>query len=266
MSDEAFARRFYADRAELLALGVRITLAARRVHRRGALHAAARAVLPAAAAPGRRRAGRAPDVPVPARGPVRLRRAAAAGAAEPRARPARTRPARRPTARVTLNLAGGGYSPEIAQRLAKLETAISKQRTIVFRYFAMGRGAEATRTVDPYSLYFQGGQWYVVGRDHDRDDMRVFRVSRIARRPAVRHPARARLQVPRGLRPRHVPRPRRRGSSARRRARPCSTITPSAAWLVERLFGRHGTGRDPRPTAAPASPRRTPASSCSRRG
>ena len=37
MSDEAFARRFYSDRAELIALGRPAPLAARRVHRRGAL-------------------------------------------------------------------------------------------------------------------------------------------------------------------------------------------------------------------------------------
>ena len=35
------------------------------------------------------------------------------------------------------------------------------------------------RTVDPYSLYLMGGQWYVVGRDHDRDDVRTFRLDRI---------------------------------------------------------------------------------------
>ena len=50
----------------------------------------------------------------------------------------------------------------------------------MFPYFAMNsRRARPTRTVDPYSLYFASGQWYVVGRDHDRDDMRIFRLSRI---------------------------------------------------------------------------------------
>ena len=46
MCDEAFARRFYADRAELASACP--CLAARRVHRRGALHAPRGAVLPAA--------------------------------------------------------------------------------------------------------------------------------------------------------------------------------------------------------------------------
>ena len=87
MSDEAFARRFYADRSELLALGRAAAVAARRLHRRGALHAPAGALLPAGAPPQRRRARGAVDRGAPARWPVRLRRAAAARAAEPRARP-----------------------------------------------------------------------------------------------------------------------------------------------------------------------------------
>ena len=91
MSDEAFARRFYSDRAELLALGRPARLAARRVHGRGAVPAELRALLPAAARADRRGARGAPDVPLPARGPVRLRGAAAPGAPEPRARPSRLR-------------------------------------------------------------------------------------------------------------------------------------------------------------------------------
>ena len=49
MSDEAFARRFYSDRAELRRPRRPAPVAARRVHRRGALHAPVRALLPAAA-------------------------------------------------------------------------------------------------------------------------------------------------------------------------------------------------------------------------
>ena len=71
-------------------------LAARRVHRRGALHAPLGALLPAPARPRRRRARGAPDLPVPARGPFRLCGAAAARAAEPRARALGRRAGERP--------------------------------------------------------------------------------------------------------------------------------------------------------------------------
>ena len=61
-------------------------LAARRVHGRGALHPPLRALLPRPARARRRRARGAPDRALHPRGQVRLRRAAAARAPEPRAR------------------------------------------------------------------------------------------------------------------------------------------------------------------------------------
>jgi proteasome accessory factor BC len=71
------------------------------------------------------------------------------------------------------------YSPETPGRLAKLENAISKQRTIKFNYRAIMRDEERERTIDPYALLLDGGRWYVIGRDHDREAIRTFRVSRI---------------------------------------------------------------------------------------
>ena len=67
-------------------------LAARRVHGRGALHAALGELLPRPARARRGRARRAADGALRARGEVRLRRAAAARAPEPRARPPRLPP------------------------------------------------------------------------------------------------------------------------------------------------------------------------------
>jgi proteasome accessory factor BC len=71
------------------------------------------------------------------------------------------------------------YSPEMPGRLSKLEAAISKQRTVKFPYRAMTTGDEAERTLNPYGLYTDNGSWYVVGHDLDREDIRTFRVSRI---------------------------------------------------------------------------------------
>ena len=123
--------------------------------------------------------------------------------------------------------------------LAKLEGAISKQKTIVFSYFAISRGAESTRTVDPYGLYFADSNWHLVGYDHAREAMRNFRISRIRgdirfhtrkerdfRRPADFDPAAYRDRAPWAL------------------EEPVGEATlyvaPSAAWLVDRLFNRHG--------------------------
>jgi len=71
------------------------------------------------------------------------------------------------------------YSPELQGRLGKLEGAISKQRTVKFRYWSIYRDDEQERTLNPYALLPENGSWYVIGHDLDRDDIRTFRVSRI---------------------------------------------------------------------------------------
>jgi proteasome accessory factor BC len=71
------------------------------------------------------------------------------------------------------------YTPEMPGRLGKLEGAISKQRTIKFPYFSISRNRQAERTVNPYGLLSDNGSWYVIGHDLDRKDIRTFRVSRI---------------------------------------------------------------------------------------
>ena len=71
------------------------------------------------------------------------------------------------------------YSPELAARLSKLEAAISKQRTIQFRYWSPARDRETERRLNPYALRLDEGVWYVVGHDLDRDATRTFRVARI---------------------------------------------------------------------------------------
>ena len=71
------------------------------------------------------------------------------------------------------------YSPEMAGRLSKLESAISKQRTIKFSYWSPRRDQVRERTLNPYALRRDRGTWYVVGNDLDNDDVRTFRVSRI---------------------------------------------------------------------------------------
>ena len=49
----------------------------------------------------------------------------------------------------TVDLLGSLYSPEVAHRLAKLEQAISKQRTVRFTYWTIGSDVEKARTINP---------------------------------------------------------------------------------------------------------------------
>jgi predicted DNA-binding transcriptional regulator YafY len=80
---------------------------------------------------------------------------------------------------VALAVTAGAGGRELSQRLSKIETAIFRRKTIVFDYYTIGRDAEESRKVDAYHLLYKGGQFYVIGYSHERDDTRVFRVSRI---------------------------------------------------------------------------------------
>ncbi len=68
------------------------------------------------------------------------------------------------------------------ERLRVLRRAIVARQRLRFRYFARqsldGRPGE-WREVDPYSLAFVGGAWYLVALDHARHDLRNFRLDRI---------------------------------------------------------------------------------------
>src|SRR3954453_10334673 len=80
---------------------------------------------------------------------------------------------------VALGITASAGGHELSARLAKIETAIFRRKTIVFDYYTMERDAEGTRKVDPYQLLFQGGQFYLLGHAHERGDIRVFRLSRM---------------------------------------------------------------------------------------
>jgi proteasome accessory factor BC len=68
---------------------------------------------------------------------------------------------------------------DLSQRLSKIETAISRRKTIEFTYYTMERDETEKRKVDPYHLVFRSGQFYLIGHSHERDAVRVFRLSRI---------------------------------------------------------------------------------------
>jgi predicted DNA-binding transcriptional regulator YafY len=83
------------------------------------------------------------------------------------------------TAPIDVKLAPSGGGREMSQRLAKIETAISRRKTIEFSYYSMQRDEVSDRKIDPYHLVFRNGQFYLIGHAHERDDIRVFRLSRI---------------------------------------------------------------------------------------
>src|SRR5436190_1307545 len=80
---------------------------------------------------------------------------------------------------IDVKLAPSGGGREMSQRLAKIETAISRRKTVELSYYSMERDEVSDRKVDPYHLVFRSGQFYLIAHSHERDEVRVFRLSRI---------------------------------------------------------------------------------------
>jgi proteasome accessory factor B len=57
--------------------------------------------------------------------------------------------------------------------------AILERSVVEFDYWRSGTGAPSRRRLEPWGVTRYSGRWYVVGRDLDRDDERVFRLSRV---------------------------------------------------------------------------------------
>ena len=178
MSDEAFARRFYSDRAELLSLGV--PLQSQRDEFTGEELYTLRSeqyFLPQLELENEELAALQTALYLlegkfayaePLRLALQNLALGRPGFAEP---PSATA--------LRVEVLDPDYSPEMPGRLAKLEGAISKQRTVKFDYWSISRDKHAERTLNPYALFNDRGKWYVVGLDLDRDALRTFRVSRI---------------------------------------------------------------------------------------
>ncbi|MPV36818.1 helix-turn-helix transcriptional regulator [Georgenia subflava] len=70
-------------------------------------------------------------------------------------------------------------APVGADTLLRLASAAQARRTVVVAYTAWD-GRESRRELDVYGLVFHSGRWYVTGHDHGRDEVRTFRLDRIA--------------------------------------------------------------------------------------
>jgi proteasome accessory factor C len=140
---------------------------------------------------------------------------------------------------VSVNLLGGDYSPEVAAHLTKIESAISRRKTIRFTYYSIGRDERSDRQVDPYSLLYSGGNWYVVGFSHERQDTRIFRLSRIEGRITFRTRAEHDFPAPQDF---DLSRYRDRAPWQLEGDEETAVIclTPTIAWWVEQMFGAYG--------------------------
>src|SRR3954465_14120380 len=182
MNDDAFARRFYADRAELDALGITLQVEKPGESLQG-YESELYSLPPENYYLPEIRFG--DDELAALQTALHLLDGEFAYAAPLRLGPqqvswGRPSPLTAPEqSSVEVRMTAKADGAEVSQRLSKIETAISRRKTIEFTYYTIERDAQEKRKVDPYHLVYRGGQFYLIGRSHERDAIRVFRLSRI---------------------------------------------------------------------------------------
>jgi proteasome accessory factor BC len=140
---------------------------------------------------------------------------------------------------VALGITASAGGHELSTRLAKIETAIFRNKTITFDYYTMARDDLGSRRVDPYHLLFQGGEFYLLGYAHERTAIRVFRLSRIRGKVSYATKAEHDFRRPTDFDPRAY------ASSAEWQLGEEQGVAEvllgeRIAWQIERHFGRYG--------------------------
>ena len=240
MNEDAFARRFYADRAELESLRIQLTVdrpadgAAEQENyslRPENFH------LPPIAFTDKELAALQTalhllDGEFAYAEPLRL--------ALQQITWGRPSPLRAPEQRsVALGITASAGGHELSARLAKVETAIFRNKTILFDYYTMERDEVGPRKLDPYHLLFQGGQFYLLGYSHERKAIRVFRLSRIRGKVSYASKAEHDFRRPTDFDPRAYAN-RADWQLGDELGVAEIVIFERIAWQIERHFGRYG--------------------------
>jgi len=245
MNEDAFARRFYADRAELESLGIAL-----RIDKpsEGFLEAELYALPP--------ENYYLPPIKFSDGELAALRTALALldgqfAYAEPLrlalqqvswGRPSPLQNGNSAPVEMAMTASAGGR--ELSQRLAKIETAISRRKTIEFSYYTMERDETNARKVDPYHLVFRAGQFYLIAHSHERDAVRVFRLSRIRGKVSYATKAEHDFTTPNEFDRRDYA-SRADWQMGEIAGRAKIFLRERIAWLVERDYGGYGELRDP---------------------
>jgi proteasome accessory factor B len=83
-----------------------------------------------------------------------------------------------PAVRASLLQVSSGHG-KVTEILQTICSAVYARRTIAFAYQGRRDADPTKRRVDPYGLGLDRGEWYLAGRCHERDDVRLFRLSRV---------------------------------------------------------------------------------------
>jgi predicted DNA-binding transcriptional regulator YafY len=245
MNEDAFARRFYADRAELDSLGIELQV---EKPAEGFFEAELYALppenyyLPAVAfsdpeLAALRTALGLLDGEFAYAEPLRLAlQQVSWGRPSPLTEEAE--------APIDVKLSSAGSGRELSQRLAKIETAISRRKTIEFSYYSLQRDELSDRKINPYHLVFRDGQFYLIGYSHEREEVRVFKLSRINGKVSYATKAEHDFTPPKDFDRRDYA-SRADWQMGKLEGSATIFLRERIAWLVERDFGKYGTFRKP---------------------
>ncbi len=241
MNDDAFARRFYADRAELESLGIELGV---EKPGEGFFEAELYSLPPenfyldAIKFHDDELAAMSTALMLLSEGefayaePLRLALQQVAWG-----HPNPLKEGERAPVEMAMTASAGGR--DLSQRLSKIETAISRRKTVEFTYYTMERDDTEKRKVDPYHLVFRGGQFYLIGHAHERDAVRVFRLSRIQGKVGYASKAEHDFSPPENFDRRDYGQ-RADWQLGEIRGRAQIFVRDRIAWLIERDFGAYG--------------------------
>jgi proteasome accessory factor BC len=241
MNDDAFARRFYADRAELESLGIELGV---EKPGEGFFEAELYSLPPenfyldAIEFSDDELAAMSTALMLLSEGefayaePLRLALQQVAWG-----HPNPLKEGERAPVEMAMTASAGGR--DLSQRLSKIETAISRRKTVEFTYYTMERDQTEKRKVDPYHLVFRSGQFYLIGHAHERDAVRVFRLSRIQGKVGYASKAEHDFSPPEDFDRRDYGQ-RADWQLGETRGRAQIFVRDRIAWLIERDFGAYG--------------------------
>jgi proteasome accessory factor BC len=241
MNDDAFARRFYADRAELESLGIELGV---EKPGEGFFEAELYSLPPenfyldAIKFSDDELAAMSTALMLLSEGefayaePLRLALQQVAWG-----HPNPLKEGERAPVEMAMTASAGGR--DLSQRLSKIETAISRRKTVEFTYYTMERDETEKRKVNPFHLVFRGGQFYLIGHAHERDAVRVFRLSRIQGKVGYASKAEHDFSPPENFDRRDYGQ-RADWQLGETRGRAQIFVRDRIAWLIERDFGAYG--------------------------
>ena len=241
MNDDAFARRFYADRAELESLGIELGV---EKPGEGFFEAELYSLPPenfyldAIEFSDDELAAMSTALLLLSEGefayaePLRLALQQVAWG-----HPNPLKEGERAPVEMAMTASAGGR--DLSQRLSKIETAISRRKTVEFTYYTMERDETEKRKVDPFHLVFRGGQFYLIGYAHEREAVRVFRLSRIQGKVGYASKAEHDFSPPENFDRRDYGQ-RADWQLGEIRGRAQVFVRDRIAWLIERDFGAFG--------------------------